>query len=154
LTGHNGYVPYFAAVFARTEAGWIGIDADLSEIMNLDDVTDLMRETAVETIGDLVLMLVEEDDTWFGVIRLDGDDELRIFLSDPEAGRTSRIAAQLIEPLGDLSDGEPAGETTLLDDLGTDADRLIELSERVLPGDALTIVAEQAGFVDEFDRLR
>lgn len=149
-----GDVPYFAAVFARTEAGWIGADADLSEIMSLDDVADLMRETAVEAIGDLVLMLVEEDDTWFSVIRMDGDDDLRLFLSDPEAGRTSKIAALLAEPLGELTDAEPAGELTLLDDLGTDADRLVELSERVLPGDALTIVAEQAGFVDEFDRLR
>ncbi len=147
-------VPYFAAVFARTEAGWIGADADLTEIMNLDDVADLMRETAVEAIGDLVLMLVEEDDTWFAVIRLDSEDEPRIFLSDPEAGRTSRIAAHLAEPLGETSDGEPAGEVTLLNDLGTDADRLIELSERAIPSDALTIVAEQAGFVDEFDRLR
>jgi putative tRNA adenosine deaminase-associated protein len=141
-------------MFARTEAGWIGADADLSEIMNLDDVTDLMRETAVEAIGDLVVMLVEENDTWFAVIRLDGDDEPRVFLSDPGAGRTSRIAAQLAEPLGESSDGEPAGEKTLLDDLGTDAERLVELSERALPGDALTVVAEHAGFVDEFDRLR
>jgi putative tRNA adenosine deaminase-associated protein len=147
-------VSYFAAVFARTEAGWIGADADLSEIINLDDVADLMRETAVEATGDLVLMLLEEDDTWFGVIRLDIDDEPRVFLSDPEAGRTSRIASQLVESLGELPDGAPAGELTLLDDLGTGADRLVELSERALPGDALTIVAEQAGFVDEFDRLR
>jgi putative tRNA adenosine deaminase-associated protein len=149
-----GYVPYFAAVFARTEAGWIGADADLSELIGLDDVADLMRETAVEAIGDLVLMLVEEDDTWFAVVRLDSDDEPRIFVSDPESGRTSKIAALLAEPLGELSDAEPAGDLALLDDLGTAADRLVELSERVLPGDALTIVAEQAGFVDEFDRLR
>ena len=147
-------VPYFAAAFARTEAGWIGVDADLSEIMSLDDVADLMRETAVEAIGDLVLMLVEENDTWFAVVRLDGDDEPRLFVSDPEAGRTSKIAALFAEPLGEQPDAEPAGDLTLLDDLGTDADRLVELSERALPGDALTIVAEQAGFVDEFDRLR
>lgn len=145
---------YFAAVFARTEAGWIGTDADLSEIMSLDDAADLMREAALEATGDLVLMLVEEDDTWFAVIRLDGDDEPRVFLSDPEAGHTSKIAGLFAEPLGELTDNEPAGEVALLDDLGTDADRLIELSERALPGDALTIVAEQAGFVDEFDRLR
>lgn len=145
---------YFAAVFARTEAGWIGTDADLSEIMSLDDAADLMREAALEATGDLVLMLVEEDDTWFAVIRLDGDDEPRVFLSDPEAGHTSKIAGLFAEPLGELTDNEPAGEAALLDDLGTDADRLIELSERALPGDALTIVAEQAGFVDEFDRLR
>jgi putative tRNA adenosine deaminase-associated protein len=149
-----GYVPYFAALFARTETGWIGADADLSELISLDDVTDLMRETAVEAIGDLVLMLIEEDDTWFAVVRLEGDDEPRLFVSDPESGRTSEIAALLADPLGEVSDAEPAGDLTLLDDLGTDADRLVELSERALPGDALTIVAEQAGFVDEFDRLR
>jgi putative tRNA adenosine deaminase-associated protein len=149
-----GYVPYFAAVFARTESGWIGTDADLSELVSLDDVTDLMRETAVEAVGDLVLMLMEENDTWFAVLRLEGDDEPRIFVSDPEAGRASRIAAHLTESLGELPEGEPAGEATLLADLGTDPERLVELSERALPGDALTIVAEQAGFADEFDRLR
>ncbi|HEY7486619.1 MAG TPA: tRNA adenosine deaminase-associated protein [Streptosporangiaceae bacterium] len=147
-------MPYFAAVFARTEAGWVGADADLSETLNLDDIADLMRETAVEAFGDLVVLLVEEDDTWFGVIRLDGDDDPRVFLSDPEACRKSRIAAPLTETLGELPDDEPAGEATLLADLGTDADRLVELSERALPGDALTVVAERAGFVDEFDQLR
>jgi putative tRNA adenosine deaminase-associated protein len=147
-------VPYFAAVFARTETGWIGADADLSETLGLDDVTDLMRETAVEAIGDLVVLLVEEDDSWFGVIRLDGDDEPRVFLSDPEAGRSSRIGVQLAESLGESPDGEPVGETSLLNDLGIDSDRLVELSERALPADALTVVAEQAGFAEEFDRLR
>src|SRR5262245_47015649 len=139
-------VPYFAAVFARTEAGWTGADADLSETLSLDDVADLMRQTAVEAIGDLVALLVEENDAWFGVIRLDGEDEPRVFLSDPDAGRTSRIAAQFAETLGELPDGEPGGEAALLDDLGINADRLIELSERALPGDALTVVAEEAGF--------
>jgi hypothetical protein len=38
--------------------------------------------------------------------------------------------------------------------VGVDADRLVELGERALPGDALGIVAEVAGFADEFDRLR
>jgi putative tRNA adenosine deaminase-associated protein len=147
-------VPYFAAVFARTENGWIGADADLHETMGLDDVADLMRETAVEATGDPVVLLVEENDTWFGVIRMDGDGEPRVFLSDPEAGRSSRIGVQLAETLGESPDGEPAGEAALLDDLGIDADRLVELSERALPGDALTVVAERAGFAEEFDRLR
>jgi putative tRNA adenosine deaminase-associated protein len=147
-------VSYFAAVFARTESGWIGADADLSETLGLDDVADLMRETAVEAIGDLVVLLVEEDDTWFGVIRMDGDDEPRVFLSDPEAGRSSRIGVQLAEPLGESPDGEPAGEAELLDDLGIDANQLVELSERALPADALSAVAEQAGFAEEYDRLR
>jgi putative tRNA adenosine deaminase-associated protein len=147
-------VPYFAAAFARTEVGWVGADADLSETLGLDDLADLMRETAVEAAGDLVVMLVEENDAWFGVIRLDSDDDPRVFLSDPEAARTSRIAAQLGEPLGELPDGTPGGEANLLDDLGVDENRLVELSERSLPGDALTVVAERAGFADEFDRLR
>jgi putative tRNA adenosine deaminase-associated protein len=146
-------VSYFAAVFARTETGWIGADADLSESAGLDDVADLMREAAIEAIGDLVVLLIEEDDTWFGVIRLDGEDDLRIFLSDPGACRTSPLAALLTETIGEAPDEEPAGETTLLDDLGTDADRLVELSEGTRPGDALTLLAEQVGFADEFDRL-
>jgi putative tRNA adenosine deaminase-associated protein len=119
---------------------------------------DLMREAAVETSGDPVLLLVEEDDEWFAVVRLDGDDEPRAFLSDGRAGRTSGLAgifAQfLVADTAAPDDPDLLGDLELLVDLGLDADRLTTLSERSLPGDALLTVAEQAGFADEFDRLR
>jgi putative tRNA adenosine deaminase-associated protein len=155
-------VPYFAAIFAHTDNGWIGAEAELTDALGMDDIIDLLREAAVEATGDTVLLLVEEDDEWFGVVRLDGDDDPRAFLSDERAGRTSGIAALLAQFVDsatpadaeDSPDGDLLGDPELLQDLGLDAARLADLSESSLPGDALLVVAEHAGFADEFDRLR
>jgi putative tRNA adenosine deaminase-associated protein len=148
-------MPYFAAVFARTEQGWLGTETELAEAEGIDDVADVMREVAMETTGDPVLLLVEENDQWFAVIRLDDQGEPRVFVSDSQAGLTSDLAGLLSQSVGKTPlDGEATGDADLLDDLGVDAKRLLELSERALPGDALLTVAEQTGFAEEFDRLR
>jgi putative tRNA adenosine deaminase-associated protein len=158
--GHNEQVPYFAAVFAQTEAGWVGTEADLIEAKIMDDVSDLLRESGLETGGDPVVLLVEEDDEWFAVLRLDGEEDPRVFLSDARAIATSELAALLYQFIGAAEeapeggvDGAPDGDRELLEDLGTDTQELEDLSERSLPTDALLIVAERAGFADEFDRL-
>ncbi|MBC6456422.1 tRNA adenosine deaminase-associated protein [Actinomadura sp. HBU206391] len=148
-------MPYFAAVFARTEQGWLGTETELAEAEGIDDVADVMREVAMETTGDPVLLLLEEDDQWFAVIRMDDQDEPRVFVSDSAAGLTSDLAGLLSQSVGETPlDGDASGDADLLDDLGVDAKRLLELSERALPGDALLTVAEQTGFAEEFDRLR
>ena len=155
--GHNEHVPYFAAVFAQTETGWVGTEAELTELSVVDDLADLMREAAVETTGDPVLLLVEQDDEWFAVVRLDGEEDPRVFLSDGRAGRTSELGGLLAELIGgteEPADESPGGDPSLLQDLGLAAESLSDLSERALPGDALLSVAEKAGFAEEFDRLR
>jgi putative tRNA adenosine deaminase-associated protein len=146
-------VSYFAAVFARTEQGWVGAQADLADAEGADDVADLMREVAMETEGDPVLLLLEQDDEWFAVMRLDGEDDPRAFVSDARAltGRPAELLGQFV---AEVPDSEVSGEAALLEDLGVEAKRLLELSDRVLPGDALLAVAEEAGFAEEFDRLR
>lgn len=141
----------FAAVFAQTPQGWVGTEAALEEAELVDDVADLMREVAVETFGDPVLLLVEENDEWFAVARLDGDDDPRVYLS---AAGNEGLAGLFQQLVGEVPDGEAGGEVGLLEDLGVAADQLSELGERVLPGDALLAVAERAGFGEEFDRLR
>ena len=40
------------------------------------------------------------------------------------------------------------------DELQADAAKLTELGERTLPGDALAVIAERAGFAEDYDRLR
>jgi putative tRNA adenosine deaminase-associated protein len=151
-------VPYFSVAFARTDAGWVGTETDLTEVAGVDDITDIMRETAVETAGDTVLLLLEQEDEWFAVVRLDDGEDPRVFLSDPRASLTSDLAHMLHDQIGDSGDempsDEPAGDPGLLADLGTDAARLTDLGERTLPGDALAVVAERAGFAEEYDRLR
>jgi putative tRNA adenosine deaminase-associated protein len=148
-------VPYFSAAFAHTDAGWIGAEVDLAEVAGLDDVADIMREAAVETSGDTVLLLVEQEDEWFAVLRLDDGEDPRVFLSDTRATLSSELAAILHEQLGAAKESdEPAGDTALLADFGTGSERLTALGERNLPGDALSAVAESAGFAEEYERLR
>jgi putative tRNA adenosine deaminase-associated protein len=150
-------VPYFSVAFARTDAGWVGTEADLSEAAGVDDITDMMRETAVETAGDTVVLLLEQEDEWFAVVRHDDGDDPRVFLSDPRATLTSTLAGMLYEQFGTPDDSptaDPVGDFALLADLGTDSARLTGLGERKLPGDALAIVAEHAGFAGEYERLR
>jgi putative tRNA adenosine deaminase-associated protein len=150
-------VPYFSVAFARSDAGWIGTEADLAEVAGVDDITDIMRETAVETAGDTVVLLIEEEDEWFAVVRLDDGDDPRVFLSDPRATQTSDLAHMLHEQIGDIDEvptDDPVGDAGLLTDLGIEAARLTSLGERTLPGDALSVIAERAGFAEDYDRLR
>ncbi len=150
-------MPYFSVAFARTETGWIGTEADLSEAASVDDITDMMRETAVETAGETVVLFLEQEDEWFAVVRLDDADDPRVFLSDPRATLTSELAGMLYERLGSPDDSptaDPVGDFALLSDFGIDSARLTALGERHLPGDALATVAEHAGFAGEYERLR
>lgn len=149
-------VSYFAAVFARTDTGWVGTEAELSEVETAEDVTDLMREAAVETSGDPVVLLVEENDEWFAVLRLDDEDEPVVFLSDARAGSASRLAGILVQYVGVIPEGEdePCGDPALIEDLGVDAKRLLALCERGAPADALFTLAEEAAFAEEYDRIR
>ncbi|MFC5745006.1 hypothetical protein [Actinomadura rugatobispora] len=142
---------YFAAVFARTPQGWVGTEAVLAEAEGVDDVADLMREAAVESYGDPVLLLIEQDDDWFAVLRLDGENEPRAFISTVREDGLGGLFYQLV---GEAPDGDVGGDPELLEDLGVDGKRLADLGERALPGDALLTVAELAGFGEEFDRLR
>ncbi|TYB49226.1 hypothetical protein [Actinomadura chibensis] len=142
---------YFAAVFARTPQGWVGAEAVLAEAEHADDVADLMREAAVESYGDPVVLLAEADDDWFAIVRLDGEDEPRAYVSTVREDGLGSLFQQLV---GEIPDGDPGGDPGLLDDLGLAAERVSDLGERALPGDALLAVAEQAGFGEEFDRLR
>ncbi|REE97224.1 hypothetical protein [Thermomonospora umbrina] len=146
-------MPYFAAVFARTPQGWVGAEATLDEAEVVDDITDLMREVAVETLGDPVLLLLEENDEWFAVARIDGEGEgdARAFLS---TARDEGLAGLFHQLIGDTPDSDAAGDPTLLSDLGVNADHLTDLGERALPGDALLTIAEHTGFGEEFDGLR
>jgi putative tRNA adenosine deaminase-associated protein len=150
-------VSYFSVAFARSDAGWIGTDTDLAEVAGVDDIADIMRETAVETAADTVVLLIEQEDEWFAVLRLDDGEDPRVFLSDPRATLTSGLAHMLHEQIGEIDEvptEDPVGDPGLLADLGTEPVLLMELGERTLPGDALSVIAEHAGFAEDYDRLR
>lgn len=160
-------MPYFAAVFARVSGGWTGHEVDLDRMEILDEVADALRDAAEED-GPAVLF-VEEDDEWFAIVRVNGNEEPRVFISDIRAPATSELAALLYEAAEEpeetgedeeerarvLAD-EPGGDADLLEDLGIPADELLALTTRegALPADVISAVADRAGFVGELDKLR
>ena len=161
---------YFAAALARTEAGWTGEELDLSDVEDLEQLADTLRELTGEGPGP-ALLLLEEDDEHVAVVRVDGGvgalDEARVFLSDRRAVQASEVAAMLWEeaevPLTEDDDdegtrpiAEPVGDATVLADLGTPPDELLALcaEEGLLPADVLTTLCERAGCDDVLESLR
>jgi putative tRNA adenosine deaminase-associated protein len=170
-------VAYFAAALVRQDGGWSGSEVDLSEVEDLDGVVEQLRSVADE--AETWLLLVEENDEWFGIVRLDGDDDPRVFLSDARATDTSPVASILAEAaevvdvddpdaddeLDDEDDdadeptqaaGDPLGDSDVMADLGTPAKRLLALcaEEGQLPADILSAVCEAAGCLEVLDSLR
>ncbi|MER7478949.1 hypothetical protein ABTX60_15050 [Streptomyces sp. NPDC126510] len=97
---------YFAALLARTEDGWEASDTELDDVETLSDLADLAREASPDE--DTVLVLIEQEDAWFGVVRVDGEEDPRIYVSDAAAAARSSYGEILLtdELLGrDPDDG-------------------------------------------------
>jgi len=126
---------YFAALLARTEDGWEASDKELDDVETLSDLADLAREASTE--DDTVLVLIEQEDAWFGVVRVDGEDDPRIYVSDAAAAARSSYGEILLtdellgrEPgdddvpdldsldLDGTEDGEPENDSDDDDDAG------------------------------------
>ncbi|AOP50703.1 hypothetical protein ACH4Q6_06860 [Streptomyces lydicus] len=88
---------YFAALLARTEDGWEASDTELDDVETLTDLADLAREAAVD--DDTVVAFLEQEDAWFGVVRVDGDDDPRVFISNAAAAQRSSYGAMLTDEL-------------------------------------------------------
>jgi putative tRNA adenosine deaminase-associated protein len=174
-----GAVAYFTAVIARAAASWRARDVEVDDAASLEDLTDSLRGVAV---GDQpVLAVIEHEDEWFALVRVDGDDEPRLFVSDLYAASHSHYgpllapaadvdSAEEIPPddedddgdeEGDGEDEDPkvaawAGETDLLEDLGVSGRTLRKLVEENGddPGVVLAEVGEVVGFVELLDALR
>jgi putative tRNA adenosine deaminase-associated protein len=157
-------VSYFAAALVRRAGSWSAHDLDLDTVEDLEELSEALRDLNGE---GPVLLLLEQDDEWLGVVRVEGDGDPRVFLSDRRAVAVSEMAAliweeepeeevDLEEEEGTRPVAEPVGDATLLADLGTSAEALLELCahEGMLPGDVLSAVGERAGFLDVLDDLR
>ncbi|MEV4615127.1 hypothetical protein AB0K43_21415 [Kitasatospora sp. NPDC049258] len=92
---------YFAAVLARTGAGWDVSETELDNVEALTDLVDLAREAAED--DDTVLVFIEQEDAWFAVLRVDGEEDPRIFVSDGAAAARSSYGAILTDELVDHS---------------------------------------------------
>ncbi|MGW1427762.1 tRNA adenosine deaminase-associated protein [Streptomyces sp. NPDC002431] len=100
---------YFAALLARTEDGWEASDTELDDVETLSDLTDLARDASVDE--DTVLVFIEQEDAWFGVVRVDGEDDPRIFVSDATAAARSSYGEILLTD--ELLGREPEAEDTI-----------------------------------------
>ena len=170
---------YFAAVLARRGGDWVGTEIDLADVEDLDGVVDEMR-AAVGDDAETTLLLFEENDEWFAIVRVDDDIDPRVFVSDGRVVDTSTIGALLGEAAevqdddvddDDESDadedddddedsaraaGDPIGDADVVADLGTSSDRLLKLcaEEGQLPADILSAVCESAGCLEALEQLR
>ncbi|MFE9060419.1 MULTISPECIES: hypothetical protein [Streptomyces] len=160
---------YFAALLARTAEGWEASDTELDDVETLTDLIELARLASKD--DDTVLAFVEHEDAWFGVVRVDGEDDPHIYVSDAAAAARTSYGSMLtdellgrdpdddLDSLVDLDgteDGEPDRDDEDADDapvpLGPlgDADILAdygmdEKELKSLDGDALESIAEMLG---------
>ncbi len=115
---------YFSAVIGRSSSGWRALDVDLEDAESLDEVAENLR--AVSN-GGPVLAVLEHEDEWFALIRVDADDEPRAFVSDLEASQRGHYA-ELLAPVGDVDLAEyadlrnPSAATQTSDDDDDDDD--------------------------------
>lgn len=94
---------YFTALLARTEHGWEASDTELDDVESLDELAELAREAATD--DEPVLVCIEQEDAWFGIVRVDGEDDPRVFVSD--AARAMRSAYGEILLTDELLGREP-----------------------------------------------
>lgn len=157
----------FAAVLARAGDRWQVEEVALDGCENVTDIADVARDYP----GQLRLVVIEQDDEYAAIVRIDDDDdEPRAFLSDGHAADAYPLAAAVAEDLieigeDELSDDEdapparesaPFGDAEIVDDLGTSPVNLLAMCahEGTLPMDVLVAVAEKAGCGEAFDDLR
>lgn len=135
---------YFAALLARTEDGWEASDTELDDVETLADLADLAREAAID--DETVLVCIEQENEWFGVVRVDGEDDPRIFVSDAAAATRSSYGEILLsdELLGrEPEDPDVLDQLTDLD--GTeDGEPDQEDTQDTADGDGETATAENA----------
>ena len=96
---HHVCVSYFTAVVAGDGRSWRARDVDVEDAGSLDDLADVLR--AANHRGGPVLAVIEREDEWFALVRVDDDEEPRLFVSDMHAASRSSYA-QLLAPAADV----------------------------------------------------
>jgi putative tRNA adenosine deaminase-associated protein len=153
-------VSYFTAVLARDGEKWFAHDVDVEDLEDVRELTVALRSVAIDE--EPVLLLVEREDAWWAVVRVDADDDPRTFVSDLRGASASPYATVLALDELDASDedddiepGTPSGDFDVLADLGTPAEDLTQMCEdELVPMDALAALAEAGGFDEVLDSLR
>jgi putative tRNA adenosine deaminase-associated protein len=160
---------------------WTASPLSLAGAADVEDVADRLRD--VDPSADVSLLFVEADE-YLAILRLDQGEDLRVFASDAAFADESRIGALLLgeeptpsveidaeltspaspgaePPMGARDPGdpaivEPAGDPTVLADLGVSAFRLLELcgNQELAPSDVTAELCMAIGAGDEVEELR
>jgi putative tRNA adenosine deaminase-associated protein len=172
-------VSHFAALAAKTDDSWKSSEVELDGLADIDAVADILRDASID--GGTVLLFVEEDDEWFGIVRVDGVGEPRTFISDARVVPVSELAAlifeddvpEVVEEI-DLSldedaeadedeeepavrpDAEPRGAADVLGDFGITSAQLLAMcaEEGMLPADVIAAICERLGCAEEIEVYR
>src|SRR6185437_13934369 len=91
-------------------------ETDLDDVETLADLTALAR--AASAGEDTVLVFIEQEDAWFGVVRVDGEEDPRVFVSNAAAAARSSYGELLLTD--ELLGREPKDEDDDLDALDLD----------------------------------
>ena len=114
---------YFAALLARYADEWQARDVDLDEVDDGVGLVEFIREACEDEDPDTAIVLLEREDAWFAVVRLDLDEDPRVFASDlagvGRSGYADLLTASSLVPVA--ADGTPLLETAPADD-GEDED--------------------------------
>jgi putative tRNA adenosine deaminase-associated protein len=102
-------VAYFAALLARYADEWQARDVDLDEVDDGIGLVEFIREACEDEEPDTAVVLLEREDAWFAVVRLDLDEDPRVFASDlagvSRSGYADLLTATSLAPVG--PDGSP-----------------------------------------------
>ncbi|MCU7823892.1 hypothetical protein [Kitasatospora sp. DSM 101779] len=141
---------YFAAVLARTDGGWDVSETELDDVETLADLADLAREAAQD--DDSVLVFIEQEDAWFAVVRVDGEDDPRIFVSDGAAAARSSYGSVLTDELIEAEDFDDLD--ALVADVEDDEEAALETEDDADEDeDAAGPAGAQAGPLGDSDLL-
>jgi putative tRNA adenosine deaminase-associated protein len=174
-------VAYFTAVMARAGRSWRARDVELDEGGDLEELANTLRSVAVD--DEPVIAVLEHEDEWFALFRVDGDDDPRLFVSDlPSASQT--VFAELLAPAAEIdlaadeagaedgedgddeeADDEPvpvaagvawAGDVDILEDLGVPGSELRRLvgEHDEDPAAVIADLGERVGFAELVEALR
>ena len=95
-------VSYFTAVIAADGRAWRARDVDVEDAGSLDDLAETLR--AVAHSEKPVLAVIEHEDEWFALVRVDGDEDARVFVSDLAAAARGPYA-EILSSAGEVDTG-------------------------------------------------
>lgn len=80
-----------AIAIVRDGTAWRARALDLEAAEDLDSLVEQLRDDH----SPAAVAFVDQDDEWLAVIRLSGDDDARVFLSDSRFIQSSELAERL-----------------------------------------------------------